>query len=608
MSRVGFLGRRSKGDNFGTMQTNHLLPSENLPSLRRMSVLSASSNGDHSFATQSGKDILNPSSLLSPVSPVHHEFLDRNPLAVLTRRSSVAVHSSGPSLHEPGHLEGVPKEMNSFVGTPDYLAPESILGLGQDISVDWWAAGVILYELLFGIPPFHDETPYKVFENILSRNIDYMEDDEDVFISIEAKDLMDRLMCTDIKERLGSNGDATEVKTHTFFSEINWDTFFTEKAPFVPKIEQIDDTSYFDQRGLEKEVLEAENNRNSDDDFQEQNNLTDTYTGRSRQRKPNIEHGFAKRRESNDFGTFAYKNLSLLEKANNTVVQKLRSDGIFGSRDSILSSTESLNKQSRQRSLPPLSRKSFAVPDGSFGRSLVNNEHDHERRLSLPHPGRALSSQRNSVVSQSSMSSRRDSVLSTTLSITAARHPSDGSEIAEETNAILPTNSLVKQQIMSPMTVSEFITSEPTSSNQSPISPFSNNIENLGNRVMTILIAESNAMSAKFIEHILNRHFKCTCVTVHDGAEAIRCAMADVQFDLIFLDSELSLIDILTVHRMIRKTPNINRETPLILRYRSTLPEVHLSLFDAILPNPVTPESIHSLMERFVGVPSSCGL
>ncbi|RCI03653.1 hypothetical protein CU098_002600, partial [Rhizopus stolonifer] len=62
------------------------------------------------------------------------------------------------------------------VGTPDYLAPESILGTGQDSMVDWWALGVICYEFLYGIPPFHADTPDKVFENILSRRIDWHED------------------------------------------------------------------------------------------------------------------------------------------------------------------------------------------------------------------------------------------------------------------------------------------------------------------------------------------------------------------------------------------------------------------------------------------------
>jgi len=55
-------------------------------------------------------------------------------------------------------------------GTPDYLAPETIMGIGYGPAVDFWAVGAILYELIVGIPPFNAETPQEVFENILSRS------------------------------------------------------------------------------------------------------------------------------------------------------------------------------------------------------------------------------------------------------------------------------------------------------------------------------------------------------------------------------------------------------------------------------------------------------
>ena len=83
-----------------------------------------------------------------------------------------------------------------------------------------WALGVITYEFLYGIPPFHDKTPEKVFENILSGHIEWHEDY--VEVSPEAKDFMQRLMTLDPAKRLGANG-ADEVKAHPFFTGIDWD-------------------------------------------------------------------------------------------------------------------------------------------------------------------------------------------------------------------------------------------------------------------------------------------------------------------------------------------------------------------------------------------------
>jgi serine/threonine protein kinase len=137
------------------------------------------------------------------------------------------------------------RKKRSAVGTPDYLAPEILLGTGHAYTADWWSVGVILFELLVGIPPFNAEHPQTIFDNILNRKIPWPEVPDEM--SLEAHDLIDRLLTEDPNQRLGARG-ASEVKQHVFFKDINWDTLARQKAAFVPTSESALDTSYFTSR------------------------------------------------------------------------------------------------------------------------------------------------------------------------------------------------------------------------------------------------------------------------------------------------------------------------------------------------------------------------
>ncbi|KAJ2410377.1 rim15, signal transduction response regulator, partial [Coemansia sp. RSA 2531] len=230
--------------------------------------------------------------------------------------SNNAVASSSTSLSSSASSEvygstPAPRHQKHALGTPDYIAPESILGLESGKSVDWWALGIICYEFLFGIPPFHDETPEKVFSNILSADIDFYdelreqlkreneekraqhehrralrrqtasshdeEDDSDdehedgdgcddtgvADISPEARDFITRLLCRDPKRRLGYNG-AAEVKAHPIFAGINWDTLLETQPAFVPHVDDVEDTDYFDTRGATMDANDETNAQGSD--------------------------------------------------------------------------------------------------------------------------------------------------------------------------------------------------------------------------------------------------------------------------------------------------------------------------------------------------------
>lgn len=269
-----------------------------------------------------------------------------------------------------------PEDNNrKFVGTPDYLAPETINGSGQDEMSDWWSLGCILFEFLFGYPPFNADTHEEVFDNILHRRIAWP-DDEDCPVSDEAKDLMNRLMCTDPDQRLGANG-AEEVKKHPWFAEIKWETLLEEIPSFVPTPQDPEDTEYFDARGatLQSFVEEFEDQTHSPQVLTPGADLPERpHDAVSRVRKeansskrgliplsipPHVREGRNRRLSEpsaqDDFGAFAFKNLPVLEKANKDVIQKLRTEA--------LKSTPALttsNPVSPSEGSPVLSSKSLS--------------------------------------------------------------------------------------------------------------------------------------------------------------------------------------------------------------------------------------------------------
>nr|AML78219.1 putative LOV domain-containing protein [Prunella vulgaris] len=108
---------------------------------------------------------------------------------------------------------------NSFVGTEEYIAPEIITGAGHTSAVDWWALGILLYEMLYGYTPFRGKTRQKTFTNILHKDLKFPRSKE---VSLQGKQLMYRLLHRDPKNRLGSREGANEVKQHPFFRGINW--------------------------------------------------------------------------------------------------------------------------------------------------------------------------------------------------------------------------------------------------------------------------------------------------------------------------------------------------------------------------------------------------
>eukprot|EP00727_Mastigamoeba_balamuthi_P003472 m51a1_g13121 putative protein kinase (784) ;mRNA; r:272-2763 len=132
------------------------------------------------------------------------------------------------------------------LGTPDYIAPEVLLGLPHGEEVDWWALGCVMFEFLTGTTPFAGDTVDETFDNIIGRRIQWLEDAE---VSPQARDFVTRLLELDTEKRLGGGGrGAEEVRSHALFERIDWATLRKQSPPFVPRIASDDDTEFFKPR------------------------------------------------------------------------------------------------------------------------------------------------------------------------------------------------------------------------------------------------------------------------------------------------------------------------------------------------------------------------
>ena len=120
----------------------------------------------------------------------------------------------------------------TLCGTPEYMAPEVLLSKGHGSGVDWWTLGVLLYELLVGLPPFYDHDPLKMYEKIVNSRPRFTKG-----FDPGAKDLVRRLLYKDVTKRIGNlRNHAQDIRRHPFFFNFAWVKLLERKldAPFVP--------------------------------------------------------------------------------------------------------------------------------------------------------------------------------------------------------------------------------------------------------------------------------------------------------------------------------------------------------------------------------------
>ncbi|VDM38483.1 unnamed protein product [Toxocara canis] len=120
------------------------------------------------------------------------------------------------------------KRLGSFVGTAQYVSPEVLNGEVVEQACDYWALGVILYQLLTGHHAFHDESEYLIYRKISRASYDVPED-----MPLVARNLIAKLLVVDVSKRLGSveSGGAEAVKSDEFFEGVPWDNLESVQPP-----------------------------------------------------------------------------------------------------------------------------------------------------------------------------------------------------------------------------------------------------------------------------------------------------------------------------------------------------------------------------------------
>ncbi|XP_026765197.2 cAMP-dependent protein kinase catalytic subunit alpha-like [Galleria mellonella] len=131
----------------------------------------------------------------------------------------------------------------TICGTPEYLAPEIVMSKGYSYPVDWWALGVLIYEMNAGYPPFYSSDTMKLYEKVFAGQFKTPDT-----MTPQCKSLVKGLLEVDPTKRLGSlKTGVYDIKGHPWFNDTNWDAILHHKMlpPFIPIFKNPGDTGNF---------------------------------------------------------------------------------------------------------------------------------------------------------------------------------------------------------------------------------------------------------------------------------------------------------------------------------------------------------------------------